>query len=361
MTSRKSIGTKDGQDRALNFSYAVLTILMLLTLGSALIFYKSAVANDEIRFSNEVGRVKVAIQNRIELYNSLLTGGRGLLESASNEKRTRFSAYVESLGLSKNYPGVRRVGAIRSVNAADLPATIAEMRADGLPEFNVTPAAEKETYDVLVYSEPSDEDSLRAIGYDLSSNEERRSVLEQARDSGHAVASGSLNPLIELKDSPVSSVVVIFLPIYRGGKVPESIELRRQQISGFVYVSFVPAIFLQEIIKSLPERNFGVKIYDQSAQDQNLLAESVGDPGDVTKTAIGPGRVFDRFDIADRIWIAQYDPLPSFEAGSYVRWTPIIVIVGLCLSFMLFAMTYREATARVRLQRTAEELLKAAA
>jgi signal transduction histidine kinase len=48
-----------------------------------------------------------------------------------------------------------------------------------------------------------------------------------------------------------------------------------------------------------------------------------------------------------------------FDDETVTRWTPVIFVIGLCISLLIFGMTHRDATARVALQRKTDDLLAA--
>ena len=62
--------------------------------------------------------------------------------------------------------------------------------------------------------------------------------------------------------------------------------------------------------------------------------------------------------VGGRKWLVTYTSLSSFSTQSSLGWTPLIFLTGICFSFLLFGMTYWEASARVKLQRTAAELFE---
>ncbi|HLM60749.1 MAG TPA: hypothetical protein VK308_08095, partial [Pyrinomonadaceae bacterium] len=64
-----------------------MAVSILLTVGITYIFYQSAKSKDSIRFTNEVNRLHLEIENKINLYIALLKGGRGFIES--NQAITR--------------------------------------------------------------------------------------------------------------------------------------------------------------------------------------------------------------------------------------------------------------------------------
>ncbi len=56
---------------------------------------------------------------------------------------------------------------------------------------------------------------------------------------------------------------------------------------------------------------------------------------------------------------AFYENSLLVAGGSGSRWTPVIFLIGLCISLLVFGLTYREAAARMVLQRKTRDLIEA--
>ncbi len=57
--------------------------------------------------------------------------------------------------------------------------------------------------------------------------------------------------------------------------------------------------------------------------------------------------------------LVYYQNADIFADESGARWTPVVCLIGLCVSLVIFGMTYREATARIALQRKTMDLIEA--
>ncbi len=204
-------------DKTATLPFLVLAVSIIFTLGITYLFYQSAKTKDIIRFNNEVNRLQLSIENKINLYVALLKGGRGFIESNRTITRENFAEYVESLDLGKNYAGVHGIGYVKIIAANERESLTAKMTSEGYEKFQIFPAEEKDSYRVIVYLEPLNERNRKAIGYDMSSEINRRAALDRARDSGEAVSSGKVTLLQENNDD-LQPGFLIFLPIYKGGE-----------------------------------------------------------------------------------------------------------------------------------------------
>lgn len=57
--------------------------------------------------------------------------------------------------------------------------------------------------------------------------------------------------------------------------------------------------------------------------------------------------------------IAFYQSSPIFDDDAKSRWTPVVFLIGLCVSLLIFGMTHREGAARFRLRQKTIDLLAA--
>jgi CHASE1-domain containing sensor protein len=179
-------------DKIAKFPFLVLAVSILITIGISYIFYQSSRNKNSIRFSNEVNRLQLSIENKINLYIALLKGGRGFIESNRAITRQTFAEYVKSLDLGKNYTGVQGIGYVKVVGGGERAALFEKMRSESYTDFQIFPASEKDSYYVTAYLEPSDERNQKVVGFDMSSEAGRREALERARDSGEAATSAGI-------------------------------------------------------------------------------------------------------------------------------------------------------------------------
>lgn len=342
----------------LKLPYLVLATLILSTVGITYLYYQSARSKDSVRFNNEVNRVQSALESRIGLYIALLRSGRGYIESRQDLTRAGFANFVKSLELEKNYVGVQGIGYTVIFSPEEREELIERMKTEGYPDFNLFPNNPRDSYQAIIYLEPFNERNLAAIGYDMSTEETRRAAIERARDTGEAAATGKVTLLQEI-DSQKQSGFLIYLPVYTGGVTPETVAGRRENIRGYVYSPFRANNFLREIQQITNTESIGVTIYDETISPENLMAQTTSADNDYLVPQISEDfTAQNMMNVAGRNWIIKYNSLPSFAEQSSVNWSPLIFIIGIAFSFLLFGMTYWESSARAKLQSAAAELFE---
>lgn len=350
---------KDAHANVFNFSYSVLTILLLITVGITYVFYKSAHTRDVTRFQTEAERIQSAVKNRIKIYIGLLNSGKGFIESTTDLNNDKFLAYTKSLNLQTNYSGLRALGFVKSVGPDDVDALTDKMRLEVKPEFGIFPESGQSLRQVLIFVEPLNDLNRQAIGFDMTTEPVRREALERAGDTGKAAASGRVIPVINPAETGTDPRIIIFLPVYGSSVIAGTFPHGPHNIQGYIYGGFIAENFLTEINQEVGNKDISVKIYDEEAGDDHLLAKTGEQPPN--GFIILPSEVHSKtamVEIAGKNWLMEYSSLPSFNSQSSLGVTPLIFFAGICVSFVLFGMTYWEASARVKLQRTAGELFE---
>lgn len=346
-------------EKLVKFPYLVLFISIILSVGVAFLFYRSAASKDSIRFNNATAQIQTTLENRLNLYISLLRSGRAFIESSENLNRRKFKSYADSLDLEKNYPGLVGIGYNKVFASSEREQLIAQMKAEGYTDFNISPEGDRLTYNAIIYIEPLNELNQRVVGFDMSTEDVRRQALTRARDLATESASGKVVLKQETEETKQAGFL-IFLPIYKEGKLPPTIQERRENLTGYIYIPFRAKDFLNATIgeNSFPDIEF--KIYDNEVQEENLLAQTETSKNrNLADVQENKGfYVKNNLDVAGRRWIIEYTPTSQFYERSNQRWTPIIFIGGVVFSFLLFGMTYAQASSRHKLQKIAVNLLE---
>jgi len=218
---------------------AWLTLLITLTL-TALAWHlvnKGVEATAQADFINYVDRTHDAVQQRMLAYEQVLRGGIALFNASDNVTRQDWHAYVGSLKIDKNFPGIQGIGFSRRIPASELERHIQEIRAEGFPEFTVKPAGQRDEYTSIVYLEPFDARNQRAFGFDMFSEPTRHAAMVQARDTGSPATSGKVI-LKQETSTDVQSGFLMYLPLYSKGAALDSVAQREKALIGYVYSPF---------------------------------------------------------------------------------------------------------------------------
>lgn len=328
----------------------VLVSSIALSVAAAYGFLEAARTRDRLRFQSSTFRIRMNIEGRLETYVAMLRSGRALFDVTGDLTRAQFHTFIERLEVGERYPGIQGIGFSVRVLEGGRPSLTRRMQAEGFPRFTLWPDTPRDEYHAIIYLEPLDLRNQFAIGYDMYSEPTRREAMSRARDTGQPAASGRVT-LVQEIDEQKQAGFLIYVPVYEGGGVPETVEERRRLLRGFVYSPFRAGDLLNGIFGAHHAEAVAFEVFDgETASPEALLysSEAAGGPALLTAEEI--------MTIAGRPWTVRFATTSAFEAGSARRLTAYLFGIGLVVSFWLFGLTRSQTRARARAERIADEL-----
>ena len=296
-------------------------------------------AND--RFSFEVRDAQERIQSRINQYQQILRGGVAFFDAHTSVNREHWQVYVASLNLQRELPGVQGFAFAERVSPDTLEQYENRIRAEGFPNYSVTPPGEREVYFPITLIEPFDERNQRAFGYDMFSEPVRREAMRRAMDTGQPTVSG----LVQLKQGDERNPApgfLIYLPVYTQGVDLSSVDSRRQAIRGFVYSPFVASDLMQNVLgnEKIP---LHFQLYDaESMVPESLIYDSA--------SGVDTPQQLQQFDhthavtvpveLSGRTWTARFESTPDFDRDVHSSLPNLILLAGGAIDLMLFLTIY---------------------
>src|SRR5690606_2509369 len=198
----------------------------------------------------------------------------GLFAVSGNVDRNAWKTWVETLRPEVVVPGVQGIGYTELIEADQLEAHVARVRAEGFPQYSVTPSGERETYSAIIYLEPFIDRNLRAFGYDMYSEPVRRRAMAEARDTGEAVLSGRVQ-LVQETGSDVQAGTLMYFPVYLPGRTTETLKQRREALMGWTYSPFRMSDLIASALSAWQNqlgRDWQLALYDgENPTQENLL------------------------------------------------------------------------------------------
>lgn len=329
----------------------VLFAGLLATALVSLEYHRAVAARNELRFQNQVQYLENRIADRVETTLALLHAAAGMFGARGEPSREEFRAFVERLMLRQRYPGIHGIGWSRRLTAGEKPAVEQAQRAQGQAGFRVWPdEAGFETHAIL-YLEPLDKRNEAALGFNMFSEARRRAAMERARDEGRAVASAQLT-LVQEIEGPRQAGFLIYAPVYEGGMVPPTVELRRARLAGFVYSPIRVGDFLDAMFVAAGLRSVGIEAYDgNDTAEENLIYRYRGERHAAPRFAARQS-----VSIAGRPWTVVFTSEPEFEQTLGPDAVPLVAIGGIFLSLLLSGITWTLVLGRRRADLAAETL-----
>lgn len=194
-------------------AWIILGISLLLTLTAAWMSRMYARNSASERFDRRSSEVIQAIEQRLLLYEQSLLGGVGLFDASNEVSRDEFKAFVESLNIHKNLPGIQGYGFSQALLTVDREVHEATVRAEGFSDYSIWPKEKREVYSPVVFLEPFE--SRDAIGFDMWSDEVRQEAMARARDTGQAANSGISSLILETEGTEKGFLVLKCLTFCR--------------------------------------------------------------------------------------------------------------------------------------------------
>ncbi len=237
----------------------------------------------------------------MQAYERVLVGGVALMRVNPDTTREDWGTYVTRLNLEDLYPGIQGMGFAVPVSADKRADHIAQIRAEGFPDYTITSETERDEYSAIIYLEPFDWRNQRAFGFDMWSNDMRREAMRIARDESKAVVSGAIT-LVQEIDDDVQRGFLYYLPFYDPTASIESVEARQDAFIGWVYAAFRAGDLMHEILRNT-EGDFDFEIHDNNDISEDGLIYDTNPSDTLFNQSEQPvlGRTFE-LEITHRSW-----------------------------------------------------------
>ena len=346
-----------GRDSAVRRDLAAPWTVLLGCLGVTVLGWHLLASDTERRASERfdflAAGIEARVADRMRQHEQVLRGAAGLFAASQQVTREDWRRYVEQLDLARVYPGIQAVGWAQRLQPGELDAHVAAVRAEGHADYAVRPALPRDEYTAIVYIEPFDARNRRAFGYDMSTEPVRRAAMARACDSGGAALSGRVT-LLQETAADAQPGVLLYLPVYRRGAPAATLEERRAALLGYVYSPYR----MDDLMRGILGPELGglrLRILDAAASgDAGLLYDSR--PG---RTAGVPLSTTSEIDLPGRRWRLEVQALPAFEATIDRQKAQIVLIAGVGLSLLLFALVRSLTLTRERAEMLAEDMTTA--
>lgn len=224
----------------------------------------------ELEFRNQAEVADLVISRTLSESFQTLNRIRDFLYLSDEITRFRFAAFT--LPLLEERSAIHALSWNERIPAADLKSFEERMQAQQDGSFriverddqgNLIPVGDRPDYIVVSYIEPL-ETNRPALGFDVGSNPVRRKALDEAMTSGQAVTTARIN-LVQDEGSQYG--VLVFLPYYGTGGVPDTEAERRQNIRGYATGVFRVGSLVENAIRGLNVSQIDIALKDISAPD----------------------------------------------------------------------------------------------
>lgn len=279
--------------------------------------------------------VNERIEQRVIGYKQILKSTLGLFNASGEVSRAEFRSFFNSQNLDESYPGIQGVGFSLIIPSEQIKKHTTAIRNEGFSEYKLWPDGIRKTYTSIIYLEPFKKLNLRAFGFDMYSEPVRRKAMETARDLNKAVMTGKVN-LVQETESEIQAGFLIYLPVYKKGKMHTTLLDRRMNIVGWVYSPFRMGDFMKGIFGERGD-DLEIEIYDgKNVADNTKMYSSITQSAKPNQ----PETINKVIDFNGHEWTVLINYTPQLESRIGFNSANVILIVGIGLTILLTMITY---------------------
>ncbi|MES2104764.1 MAG: CHASE domain-containing protein [Pseudomonadota bacterium] len=220
-----------------------------------------------LEFRLEVERISQDLQNKLNNHTDAVSNIERFFASSKSVSRSDFATFVQhTIESNKAITSLIWAPKIRQADKAAFEASVLQ---EGYVNFRISerdangklvPAAEREDYYPITYIEPF-RAATQAFGFDMGSNDIRRTAIEEARDSGNLTVT---DPLVLVTDNGEQYSVLLYAPIYAPGKPLDSSWKRAEAFQGVAMSVMRMSEVVEDLLSKEDQKNILIKFYDLS-------------------------------------------------------------------------------------------------
>jgi len=198
-----------------------------------------AIRNDVIKeekkdFEFECIELTNLITTRLHAHAQLLRSCSAFFDISDTVSRIAWHDAYQRQRLDKNLPGIQGLGYALIIRPNDLSKHETTIRKEGFPSYSVYPQGKRDIYTSIIYLEPFRDRNLRAFGFDMFSEPNRRAAMCEARDYDIAALTKRIR-LVQETDTAVQAGTLLYVPVYKKNMPIQTVQERRRAIKGWVY------------------------------------------------------------------------------------------------------------------------------
>lgn len=320
-------------------------VVLLGSVGSVFVLWQMAYERElraaNVKFVGSTEEIAERLKQQLVSYELVAGGGASLFASVNRPTPRQWYGYVEGMELTRRFPEMVGLGFAGYVSQSRLDDLQVEWREAGWGQLEVRPRGLRDFYGPILYLEPRTAENVAAIGFDMYSESTRHAAMKAALETGDASLSGPVH-LIQ-NDARQGTSLLLYLPVYRGGDRPETMEARRGAMLGWVYVPFRLDRFIAANLGGRRDTRF--RIYDVT----NGLSQLVY-TADLDKVSAQPPAFTHaiEFDTHGRQWRMEFDSRPLAQAVPRLEGLQNTLALGLFASLLMYAVAWMLARTESR-------------
>lgn len=325
-----------------------LPITAMFILTAVAVYYESLNDGEHIKleFNRQTVELEAALEKAIAKDIEVLHFLESFYLASTKIERNDFHTYASRTLF--NLPGIQALEWAPVIPVSDRERFEASNRQEGYVNLRITertadnrlePALERAEYVPVHYVEPF-QGNESALGYDLNSDALRREALNRARDTGTIAIT---NRISLVQESANQYGILLLLPVYQKGAMPQTVAERRAAISGFFIVVIRTADWVNAALKNSNKDGLFFRVKDQTAPETEQLIFSSAADDHIPASFEEKGFFARNFSLVSRLTLTiggrvwQFEVYPTLDYFRHHRsdiiW--LILLVGLILTSLV--------------------------
>ncbi|HEX2976569.1 MAG TPA: CHASE domain-containing protein [Bacteroidales bacterium] len=299
-------------------------------------------------FDFSCNELTTKISTRLNEHAQLLRSGQAFFSVSDSVTREEWHNFYVLTKIDSYLPGIQGFGYSKLVPREKLDEHIRAIRKSGFPDYNITPAGDRDLYSTILYIEPFTGMNLRAFGYDMFSEPVRRKAMSQAVDSNSAALSAKVR-LVQETGQDIQAGVLMYIPVFKRGMPTETVSERWKALKGWVYSPYRMRDLMSGILSNTDpgQTPLYMRIYDEDViSEENLLFNGMGPDSSIAarktnlyreQTVLFNGRKW------TLVFTGRREELSVFHREQVIVW-----LTGIVISILLFILSLMLIRANIR-------------
>jgi CHASE1-domain containing sensor protein len=214
--------------RRLRPALLIFVLALAITIGGAILIRQFIHQRQFARFKQSSESALETVETYLLVLNQVMSGVKGLFASRDHVSRQELEGYFKSIEMDRMgaATGVHDVGIILKVPASGTNEHIARLRSDYPTSYNFRSKRINEDHFPIIHLQNGTNTFEDPLGWDVSNDPVRFAVLSRARDQGVPQMTPRI-PILDAFGKSSTDGVIIYMPFYRNGVVPTTVEERR--------------------------------------------------------------------------------------------------------------------------------------
>ena len=330
---------------------ALVLLLIALQLTFSLWVVERQHADDlqRLKFRHAVQTAENTLKNRLNDYLQMLVGVEQLYRSSNHVSAQEFHDYVHDYVTPAQDQGLRAVGFIKYLDLRH-PSTLHDLDMP-LHELmsRISPEPVEKTLAPLLYIEPMVMMNRRDLWHNSFADAQTMTDLMESADEAKAKLSAMR--LLEADGKYVDGLV-LYLPVYSSSAKPDTMQLRKQTLNGWVCARVSVPVFTREVLRPLELRQLHFELSDITDGHPKSLYHT--DKKDGAHARLARSNLSHTLLVHGRVWQMQVRSTAAFDAATDYSAANRVGVLGVFFSLLLSGVVYF-AIMRLRAQEALEK------